>query len=64
MAVATMANFEVYEKQIVDGVDILYMDDRFEPNRETIDAMNEARHGDLIKFNSIEELMAELNADD
>jgi len=34
------------------------------PNAETIAAMKEARAGNLPRFNSIEELMADLNADD
>lgn len=34
------------------------------PNAETIDAMREARTGNLPSFNSVEELMANLNADD
>lgn len=34
------------------------------PNIQTIEAMREARAGKLRKFNSVEDLMAELNADD
>jgi DNA-damage-inducible protein J len=34
------------------------------PNAETIAAMKAARRGELKSFNSIEELMADLNADD
>ncbi len=34
------------------------------PNTETIEAMREARAGKLRKFNSVEDLMADLNADD
>ena len=34
------------------------------PNAETIAAMEEARAGNLPKFDSIEALMADLNADD
>lgn len=34
------------------------------PNAETIEAMQEARRGSLPRFNSIEALMAELNAGD
>jgi len=34
------------------------------PNPETIAAMKEARGGKLPSFSSIEELMADLNADD
>jgi len=34
------------------------------PNAETIAAMKEARAGKLTSFNSIEDLMADLNADD
>lgn len=34
------------------------------PNSETIAAMKEARGGKLPSFSSIEELMADLNADD
>jgi DNA-damage-inducible protein J len=33
------------------------------PNAETIAAMREARSGSLARFNSIDELMADLNAD-
>lgn len=34
------------------------------PNDETVAAMREARAGNLKKFNSIDALMADLNADD
>lgn len=34
------------------------------PNAETIEAVQEARRGSLPRFNSIEALMAELNAGD
>jgi DNA-damage-inducible protein J len=34
------------------------------PNAETIAAMREAREGNLPRFSSVEELMADLNADD
>ncbi|MDB5524881.1 MAG: damage inducible-like protein [Rhizobium sp.] len=34
------------------------------PNAETIEAMREARAGKLKSFNSVEDLMADLNADD
>ena len=34
------------------------------PNAETITAMKEARAGKLTSFNSIEDLMADLDADD
>jgi len=34
------------------------------PNAETIAAMKEARNGKLESFNSVEELMADLDADD
>jgi len=36
----------------------------FEPNAETIQAMYEARKGKLASFDHIEDLMADLNADD
>ena len=36
----------------------------FIPNAETIAAMKEAEHGELKRFASIEELMADLNAPD
>jgi DNA-damage-inducible protein J len=36
----------------------------FRPNAETIAAMEEARAGNLARFDSIEALMADLNADD
>ena len=34
------------------------------PNAETIEAMKEARRGKLPAFNSVDELMADLNAKD
>ncbi len=34
------------------------------PNAETIAAMKEARAGKLAEFNTIDDLMADLNADD
>ncbi len=34
------------------------------PNAETIAAMKEARNGKLESFNSVEDLMADLDADD
>lgn len=34
------------------------------PNATTIEAMKEARHGGLKSFATIEDLMADLNADD
>ena len=34
------------------------------PNKETIAAMREARQGGLKSFNSIDDLMSDLNADD
>jgi DNA-damage-inducible protein J len=34
------------------------------PNKETIEAMKEARKGKLKSFTSIDDLMADLNADD
>ena len=34
------------------------------PNDETIEAMRAARRGDLIAVGSVDELMADLNADD
>jgi DNA-damage-inducible protein J len=34
------------------------------PNAETIEAMKEARRGDLTLFTNVEELMADLNAGD
>ena len=34
------------------------------PNVETIEAMKEARQGKLSSFDSVDELMADLNADD
>lgn len=34
------------------------------PNEETIEAMKEARRGKLDSFDSVDELMADLNADD
>jgi DNA-damage-inducible protein J len=38
--------------------------DFFEPNAETKEAMEEAKRGDLKSFHSVEELMADLNAED
>ena len=37
--------------------------DCFIPNAETIAAMEELDHGDLPIFNTVEELMADLNSD-
>jgi DNA-damage-inducible protein J len=34
------------------------------PNAETIEAMKEARRGGLTSFATVDELMADLNADD
>jgi DNA-damage-inducible protein J len=34
------------------------------PNADTVDAMLEARRGGLPSFNSVEDLMADLHADD
>ena len=34
------------------------------PNAETIEAMKEARRGNLTSSNSVDDLMADLNADD
>jgi DNA-damage-inducible protein J len=34
------------------------------PNAETVEAMKEARRGKLASFDSVDELMADLNADD
>jgi DNA-damage-inducible protein J len=34
------------------------------PNAETLEAMDAARRGDVATFRSVEELMADLNADD
>ena len=34
------------------------------PNAETIAAMKTARQGDVVSFDSVEDLMADLNADD
>ncbi|MFN9529485.1 MAG: type II toxin-antitoxin system RelB/DinJ family antitoxin [Pseudomonadaceae bacterium] len=34
------------------------------PSKKTIAAMNEARSGNLPRFNSIDDLMADLDADD
>ncbi len=34
------------------------------PNEETIEAMKAARRGDVVSFDSVEELMADLNVDD
>ena len=38
--------------------------DPLTPNEETIDAMKAARHGDVVKVGSIDDLMADLHADD
>ena len=38
--------------------------DPFVPNEETVAAMLEARRGGLKSVNTVEELLAELNADD
>jgi DNA-damage-inducible protein J len=38
--------------------------ERLIPNETTIQAMPEARHGEGAGFNSVEELMADLNAGD
>ena len=34
------------------------------PSEETIEAMKEARRGDLVEVGGVDELMADLNADD
>ena len=34
------------------------------PNKETIEAINAARRGDLVTAGSLDDLMADLNADD
>jgi DNA-damage-inducible protein J len=34
------------------------------PNRETVEAMEAGRRGDVASFKSVEELMADLNAED
>jgi DNA-damage-inducible protein J len=34
------------------------------PNRETIESIEAGRRGEVVRSNSIEELMADLNADD
>lgn len=34
------------------------------PNQETIEAMKEARKGNLVSFNNVNDLMADLNAAD
>ena len=34
------------------------------PNTETVEAMKEARRGKLTSFENVDELMADLNADD
>jgi DNA-damage-inducible protein J len=34
------------------------------PNAQTVEAMKEARRGKLTSFESVDELMADLNADD
>ena len=38
--------------------------DPFTPNPETVAAMKAAQMGEVVKFGSIDELMADLNADD
>ena len=38
--------------------------DCFEPSPETLEAMAACERGDLVSFNSVAELMADLNADD
>ena len=38
--------------------------DLFAPNKETLEATNEARAGGLKPFSSLDALMADLNADD
>lgn len=38
--------------------------DLFHPNAETLEAMRELHEGNLSKFATVEELMADLNADD
>lgn len=38
--------------------------DPLTPNEETIEAMKAARHGDVVKVGSIDDLMADLHADD
>lgn len=38
--------------------------DPFVPNDETIEAMEAARRGDLVHVGSVDELMADLDADD
>ena len=38
--------------------------DCFEPGPETIAAMEACERGDLVSFNSVAELMADLNSDD
>lgn len=35
-----------------------------EPNAETAAALEACRRGDVVNFNSVEDLMADLNADD
>ncbi|MFI3218765.1 MAG: type II toxin-antitoxin system RelB/DinJ family antitoxin [Methylococcales bacterium] len=35
-----------------------------EPNPETISALEACRRGEVVSFNNIEDLMADLNADD
>lgn len=38
--------------------------DPFPPNAETVQAMEAARREEVVKFSSVDELMADLNADD
>ena len=38
--------------------------DRLSPNEETVEAMKAARRGELVKVGSIENLLADLHADD
>lgn len=38
--------------------------DPLTPNRETVEAMKAARRGELVKVASIEDLLADLHADD
>jgi len=37
---------------------------RWIPNRETVEAMKEARRGNLKSFDSVDDLMADLDAED
>ncbi len=38
--------------------------DPFIPNEETVEAMREARHGKLPRFDSVDALMRDLHAED